>query len=994
MLAGTLSVPAWSELMQPSPQGAWLKWSAALEAAATGDRRDLAPAYGEVQSLLAAQKRTATPAARRRIESIENSLSADYRRLNENRSPKELGSNSAALLNQPATTPHSTSWRPLPAVPVSRTGDIPSLPSSALAGTYAGQEPVSSSLEIKKLAAGLKTPSSIYSWVRKNTVSVPVWGVTQGADGCLQTRVCSPHDTSLLLSSLLRARGVETRYERGVVRMNAKRFQRAMGDFADLDAAVQFAASLGTPVSVQTNADKEPVAVNVGHIWVQAYLRHRDGDGDDDDDDAQGVRQGDHHPVKPGWVRLDASLKPLRFIRPLNLGKVTGATPAAFKRLAASVSGDPGYPAVTGADTAKLKAAQDQWRAKLSAKLQEMVRDEETVGDVIGGTVASSKSRFTGPPGRITSLVSRTADIPAGDYHFVRLTVANQSTVTVPTYRMATQRLTIAYVPASAADAKTINDNGGLTGVTPYLVDLRPVIYFNGEQQITGDPVTMGQYQSVVVSLSDPAGRVRTYTHSVAAGTYANVGISTGSETGNILTGREASFKSTSQRLEDGADVDFENVIGAVLDGHAQQYYLMVDAFNASISNQRNVRMASPPRELLMMFMPAFQYSGNTAISTLGVGMLMDAQGMVYAAVSRSGNTQAAVDTMLQSGLMGSKLESAIFEATEQTRSVSTVELHSQALAQKVPLAALNPANADTVSAKLNLSQVDRDYIAAAARNGSAVIATTSPVTYGRWTGAAWATLDPRTGATGSLIHGGLLGGGTAELDSRYMLDWNGTIRSEVEAAEGILKSVGKNSKALAKVPGVNKFLAGVIAVDQGFSTYKKTGEPLKGIYAGVTSFMISTAIGAAQSGLVAATAASVAGTGGLAALPAVALLVANVLVLEQVGTIVSQEAIRQIEAPSAVLLRLRPSHEDLYGERWIFRRPSTRVRHSADRRPLFGQPDAGGVGLRDGPALPEAPAEHVGVGVGHRHVLCVRHGLLPFSARTAHPRLRVGRPT
>ncbi|PIB05168.1 MULTISPECIES: transglutaminase domain-containing protein [Streptomyces] len=897
MLTGTLSAPAWSAPTPSPPQGGWQKWSAALEAAATGDRRGLAPAYDEVRGLLAAQKQTATPAARRRIGGIENSLSSGYRRLNESGSSQGLANNAAALLKQPPKAPHSTARRPLPSVRVSRTGDTPSLPSNAPAGADVGQESVTSSAEIKKLAADLKSPSSIYSWVRKNTVSVPVWGVAQGAGGCLQTRVCSPHDTSLLLSSLLRARGVETRYERGVVQMKVKQFRQAMGDFTDVDAAVQFAASLGTPVSVETDAANKPVAVNVGHIWVQAYIRPRDGNGADRT--AQ-YGQSDNPPAKPRWVRLDASLKPLKFIKPVNLAKVTGATPAAFKQLAADlVDTDPDYPAVTGVDAAKLEAVQVQWRQKLSAKLQEMVRDRATVGDAFGGMVAAVPSQSTamGPPGHITKVVSSTADIPAGDYHFVRLTVADQTTVTVPTYRMATQRLTIAYVSASAADAETINDNGGLAKVPPYLVDLRPVMYLNGNKQATGGPVTMGQYQQVAVSLSDPAGGVRTYTHSIAAGTYANVGISTGSETGHTLAGREAGFKSTYQRLNDGADVDFENVIGAVLDGHAQQYYLSVDAFNASISNQRNVRMASPPRELLMMFMPAFQYSGDTAISTLGVGMLMDAQGMVYSSVSRSGNTQAAVDTMLQSGLMGSQLESAIFEATEETRSVSTVELHGQALAQQIPLAALNPALADTVSAKLNLSQVDRDLIASAARNGSAVIATTSPVTYLRWTGSAWATLDPRTGATGSLIHGGLFGGGTADLNSVQMAPWGSAASTLLEATDEAIKSTGGRSRALAAIPGVNKALAGLIAYDRGVAVYNSTGSGLYAALVAADSLLVSQLVGAAQIGLVGLAVTATAGSGGAATALAAAGLVAGVIALDKLGDVHTNAVIEAVNA-------------------------------------------------------------------------------------------------
>ncbi len=55
-------------------------------------------------------------------------------------------------------------------------------------------------------------PVKIYNWVRNNIEFVPTYGSIQGADYCLQTKLCNAFDTASLLIALLRVSGIHARY--------------------------------------------------------------------------------------------------------------------------------------------------------------------------------------------------------------------------------------------------------------------------------------------------------------------------------------------------------------------------------------------------------------------------------------------------------------------------------------------------------------------------------------------------------------------------------------------------------------------------------------------------------------------------------------------------------------------------------------------------------------------------------------------------------------
>src|SRR6185369_5781045 len=57
------------------------------------------------------------------------------------------------------------------------------------------------------------SPVKIYEYVRNNIEYAPTYGSIQGADMCLQSKICNDIDTASLLIALLRVSGIYAHYE-------------------------------------------------------------------------------------------------------------------------------------------------------------------------------------------------------------------------------------------------------------------------------------------------------------------------------------------------------------------------------------------------------------------------------------------------------------------------------------------------------------------------------------------------------------------------------------------------------------------------------------------------------------------------------------------------------------------------------------------------------------------------------------------------------------
>ena len=114
-------------------------------------------------------------------------------------------------------------------------------------------------------------PVKIFNWVRNNIEFIPTYGSIQGADMCLQTEQCNDMDTASLLIALLRASNIPARYVYGTIELPVDKVMNWAGGFANPNAALEFIASGGTPVTGLVSGGQIST-IRMEHVWVEAYV--------------------------------------------------------------------------------------------------------------------------------------------------------------------------------------------------------------------------------------------------------------------------------------------------------------------------------------------------------------------------------------------------------------------------------------------------------------------------------------------------------------------------------------------------------------------------------------------------------------------------------------------------------------------------------------------------------------------------------------------------
>ena len=600
---------------------------------------------------------------------------------------------------------------------------------------------------VSQLASSLHNPWAIYDWVLTHVIFTPQWGVIQGADGCLQSLQCDIQGTAELLASLLQANGVPVRFVTGVIELRPAEFEAAMGGFTSLSAAEAAAADGGIPIAEQQDAQQQVVGVLIEDIWVQADLNSSVWV------EANPLTSGrlGTAPDGGGWVAMDAAIKPMAFIRPVDLARIAGVGPDTLTSLGAGALIDPSVPSVTGLDTARIQQAVTTWQTRIAAYERARAAQGATFGQVFGGMTpaVAPLTPINGPPGRIVTSNPPTPAIPAGQSWSLAVNILSADgtqllNLTIPTSSLADERLTLGYIPATAADNQLINSFGGLYKTPPYLLNVLPVLYLNGQAAAVGTAaVPMGSEQQVNVTFTEPSGNTDSSTHYIAAGTFAVVGVGLSQVSSGVLTARTPYMTATLAKAQSGQPVTLDDIIGETLEDQELEYYGLLDTYSLIESNQNDVLLSYRPREMLMTFAPIFTYLGGVPVSVAGVRMGMDLRQFIVTTEARNGDTQAAATTLLNLGSVSSAWESGIFQLTQDDPAISTMILLGQASASDIPIVAVTANDASEALPHLNLPAADLTAIQADADSGRLVLAPESLQTVNGWTGAAYGRPRP-----------------------------------------------------------------------------------------------------------------------------------------------------------------------------------------------------------------------------------------------------------
>lgn len=459
-------------------------------------------------------------------------------------------------------------------------------------------------------------------------------------------------------------------------------FLRApLGDFTDLNAAGSFAASSGTPTTFVIDNNRNIVAVQLEHAWVQAYVTH--------------PRTG-----RRVWVNLDAALKATRFRPPAGFEKASELTASRLEAILAAATFDANRDSVTNINAAAI----EQEVQRLQDRLQNLIARRKTIGQITGFIELNirpvrhvlSNRAF---PGIIVQATNGIAELPPSFRHQFTIQITDLATGqaiagTLPLPELADKRFTISYLPATQEDANFVVTNDGLYKAPPNLFRVRAVVNLDGAVIGVGPPVPMSVFQHIRITFEEPGGSSDFVDHFITAGTYAVIGLNFQRVSSESLQERHERITATQNQLRGGSSVNIDEILGETLHSQVQIYYALLDVHARLSAHQLNVLFGRRPAEMLMTFAPVFAFDQNgVPIETRQGSMSMDFRRNILSLTSRTDNAADEGSFLFGIGAYSSALEHSIFEITQDTRSVSTLKLIEEANNQNVPIFAIDAQN-------------------------------------------------------------------------------------------------------------------------------------------------------------------------------------------------------------------------------------------------------------------------------------------------------------
>lgn len=366
-------------------------------------------------------------------------------------------------------------------------------------------------------------PVRIFTWVRNNIRYVPGYGAAQSADFTLANGQGTPFDTASLLIALLRAAGVPARYATGRIAVPAAQAKSWLEPTVGAADAVEILQNSGTPAVARVVGGVVEEA-QLEHVWVEAWLDYEPSRGAVN-------REGDT------WVPMDPSFK--QHIVERDLPQVSeqhpigGRIQAIWEDREKLANG-----AFTRFDT-------DAVADELFAFGDELVEEGQESGNAlpVARIVPQSLSSFPAAlPYTVMFRGATFAEVPDALRFRVEIEVlrggGNQLfpsgfspvfSKTMPLARIGHGGINVEYAPATQAAETALNALyvQAPSEMSPYSVDVAPVIRIGEVIDSILSPVRMGETEQWRVTVRDPFGRRPSQARPFqwTAGTQANISI-------------------------------------------------------------------------------------------------------------------------------------------------------------------------------------------------------------------------------------------------------------------------------------------------------------------------------------------------------------------------------------------------------------------------------------------------------------------------------------
>ncbi len=662
---------------------------------------------------------------------------------------------------------------------------------------------------VKAKAAELEhNPVKIYDWVRNNIEWLPTWGAYQAADLTLSAKRGNAMEIASLTIALLRASGIPSRYVHGTIEVPKNAFINWVGDFANIDAAQDYASVGGIPTTSVTSGG-QITKMRLEHIWVEAAI--------------------DFHPSRgainkdaDNWVRMDPSFKQYDYLQGLDPIQISGIDPQQVARdFEASGTVNEQEDWVTGFDPSILQRAQTQAQQAVRQHITDNLPNP-TVGDVIGGRKTIVQEYPVLPsslPNRIIVEGGRYATLPNALLH--RMSFAFEKDIfgeltdpiTYPWAKLNNQKITLSFKPATPADeqalqsllpAGEITDVNQLPSSIPaYLINVIPELKLNGQVIKAGNPMHLGEELPLSFQVTTPLEVLAPYTFNAIAGSYLALPVMGQSVAPDKLNTLQSRLNQTKTVLEsnDRAQIDAltrEELVGDMFYAGALGYAAEYGALAHLAALQQRASHTTAFIYGSFGYEPLVNYFFGVPRAIEPGGVSVDVRFARYIG-THTNDPEQKKNLNVQTGVISSALEHAVPEQmfiNDQNpgEAISAVKALTKANAAGQRIYHITSQNQGAALPNIHQNQLVMDEIRAALAVGKEIFTHTDPVSVPGYSGAGYIILDPETGNGAYKIAGGRNGGSSAILkDTAKILLYLASGEDLSKTFKGLAKLVGRS---------------------------------------------------------------------------------------------------------------------------------------------------------------------------------------------------------
>jgi hypothetical protein len=523
-------------------------------------------------------------------------------------------------------------------------------------------------------------------------------------------------------------------------------------------------------------------SVKLEHIWVEAYV--------------------DYHPSRGAvnktpttWTPVDAAFKQYTYTQGMDLQGGVPFDANAFVTAAqqgATVNTTEGW--VQNINQANIQSQLTTYQTQVQTYVNNQ-KANATVGDVLGTSKIvqqTSSILFGSLPYNVLATGQRYSNLPSNllhEYHFSLTGVLDPDSgvdglrysASLPS--LARKKITLAFVPATQADADTIasylpKPHADGSAIQPselprslpgYLIQVKPELRVDGKAvATTNGAVIMGKELYATQGVTDPIRGSDDGDFYPVAGEVHATAISGQGVAKDQLDNLKTKLTATQTKLQANSltDLTGEDLSGDLLYSTILSYFAALEsAGRIAAKSAKAVEYAAPSYGRFQTSMNTLYWFGLPKAVTFP-GLTMDVQAFRNLATVKSGdNKQNAAYTQLR-GMQSSAFEHLVTEAfwadtntTTKEEAISAVKALGIAGQQGQKIYTIDRTNIGAILPTLQISLGVKDDITNAVNAGRTATVSEKNISQSGFTGVGYILTDPDTGSAAYKISGGSNGG-------------------------------------------------------------------------------------------------------------------------------------------------------------------------------------------------------------------------------------------